>query len=148
MMVDAFAALVSAPFGTSPANAYIESAAGISVGGRTGLVAVVAGLCFVPFLFLSPLLSLVPAIATAPALVLVGIFMMESVTQIHWHRFDEAIPAFLAMILIPLTYSITDGVAYGFISFVILKACTGRVKEIKPAMWVIAALSVVLLSQL
>lgn len=148
MMVDAFAALVSAPLGTSPANAYIESAAGISVGGRTGLVAVVAGLCFVPFLFLSPLLSLVPAIATAPALVLVGIFMMESVTQIHWHRFDEAIPAFLAMILIPLTYSITDGVAYGFISFVILKACTGRAKEIKPAMWVIAALSVVLLSQL
>ncbi|WP_198651533.1 NCS2 family permease [Dyella sp. C11] len=148
MRVDAFAALISAPLGTSPANAYIESAAGISVGGRTGLVAVVAGLCFLPFLFLSPLLSLVPAIATAPALVLVGVFMMESVTQIEWHRFDEAIPAFLAMILIPLTYSITDGVAYGFLSFVIIKACTGRSKDIKPAMWVIAALSAVLLAHL
>ncbi|WP_250512482.1 NCS2 family permease [Caballeronia sp. INDeC2] len=148
MIVDSFSALVSAPLGTSPANAYIESAAGISAGGRTGLVAVVAGLCFLPFLFLSPLLSLVPAIATAPALVLVGVFMMEAITQIEWHRFDEAIPAFLAMILIPLTYSITDGVAYGFLAFVVLKSATGRAKEIKPAMWIIAAFSLVLLSQL
>jgi AGZA family xanthine/uracil permease-like MFS transporter len=148
MMVDAFSALVSAPLGTSPANAYIESAAGISAGGRTGLVAVVAGLCFLPFLFLSPLLSLVPAIATAPALVLVGVFMMESITQIEWHRFDEAIPAFLAMILIPLTYSITDGIAYGFLAFVVIKAFTGQMKAIKPAMWVVAALSLLLLTQL
>jgi adenine/guanine/hypoxanthine permease len=148
MIVDAFAALVSAPLGTSPANAYIESAAGISSGGRTGLVAVVAGLCFLPFLFLSPLLSLVPAIATAPALVLVGVFMMESVTKIEWHRFDEAIPAFIAMVLIPLTYSITDGIVYGFLAFVVLKLFTGRVQQIKPAMWGVAALSVVLLTQL
>jgi AGZA family xanthine/uracil permease-like MFS transporter len=148
MIVDAFSALVSAPLGTSPANAYIESAAGIAAGGRTGLVAVVAGLCFLPFLFLSPLLSLVPAIATAPALVLVGVFMMESVTKIEWHRFDEAIPAFIAMILIPLTYSITDGIAYGFLAFVVLKLFTGRAREIRPAMWVVAALSALLLTQL
>ncbi|MGX7005939.1 NCS2 family permease [Caballeronia sp. KNU42] len=148
MMVDSFAALISAPLGTSPANAYIESAAGISAGGRTGLVAVVAGLCFLPFLFLSPLLSLVPAIATAPALVLVGVFMMESITKIEWSRFDEAIPAFLAMILIPLTYSITDGIAYGFLAFVVIKSFTGRRKEIKPAMWIVAALSLLLLTQL
>ncbi|MCQ0029354.1 NCS2 family permease [Burkholderia glumae] len=148
MMVDAFSALVSAPLGTSPANAYIESAAGISAGGRTGLVAVVAGLCFLPFLVLSPLLSLVPAIATAPALILVGVFMMESITKIEWHRFDEAIPAFIAMVLIPLTYSITDGIAYGFLAFVVLKLFTGRRREIKPAMWIVAALSGVLLAQL
>lgn len=148
MIVDAFSAVVSAPLGTSPANAYIESAAGISAGGRTGLVAVVAGLCFVPFLFLSPLLSLVPAIATAPALVLVGVFMMESITKIEWHRFDEAIPAFLAMILIPLTYSITEGIAYGFLAFVVLKLFTGRRGDVKPAMWVVAALSLLLVAQL
>jgi AGZA family xanthine/uracil permease-like MFS transporter len=148
MMVDAFSALVSAPLGTSPANAYIESAAGISAGGRTGLVAVVAGLCFLPFLFLSPLLSLVPSIATSPALVLVGVFMMEPIARIEWHRYDEAIPAFVAMVLIPLTYSITDGIAYGFLAFVVLKLCTGRRREIRPAMWVVAVLSLVLLSQL
>ncbi|AJW97042.1 NCS2 family permease [Burkholderia gladioli] len=148
MMVDAFSAVVSAPLGTSPANAYIESAAGISAGGRTGLVAVVAGICFLPFLVLSPLLSLVPAIATAPALILVGVFMMESITKIEWHRFDEAIPAFIAMVLIPLTYSITDGIAYGFLAFVVLKLFTGKRHEIKPAMWIVAALSGVLLAQL
>lgn len=146
MIVDSLSALVSAPLGTSPANAYIESAAGISAGGRTGFVAVVAGLCFLPFLFLSPLLSLVPAIATAPVLILVGVFMMESITKIEWHRFDEAIPAFIAMILIPLTYSISDGIAWGFLSFVVLKLFMGRVKEIKPTMWVVAALSLVLLA--
>src|SRR5258708_9682465 len=109
-MVASSAARVSGRRGTGPATAYIESAAGISAGGRTGLVAVVAGLCFLPFLFLSPLLSLMPAIATAPALILGGVFMMESVTHLEWHRLDETIPAFIAMILIPLTFSITDGI--------------------------------------
>ncbi|HEX7813652.1 NCS2 family permease [Dyella sp.] len=148
MMVDAFSALVSAPLGTSPANAFIESAAGISQGGRTGLVAVVAGLCFLPFLFFSPLLSLIPAIATAPALILVGVFMIESITHIQWQHFDEAVPAFVAILLIPLTYSITDGVAYGFLAYVLLKLATGKWREIKPAMWVIAALALVLLAHL
>ena len=148
MRVDAFAALVSAPLGTSPANAFIESAAGISQGGRTGLVAVVAGLCFVPFLFLSPLLSLVPAIATAPALILVGVFMIESITRIQWQRFDEALPAFVAILLIPLTYSITVGVAYGFLSYVLIKLGTGQARAVKTAMWVIAVLAVVLLAHL
>lgn len=148
MKVDALSALISAPLGTSPANAYIESAAGIAAGGRTGLTAVVSALCFLPFLFLSPLLSLIPAIATAPALILVGVFMMESVMEINWKQFDEAIPAFLAMIVIPLTYSITSGIAYGSLAFVLLKLASRRSKEIKPAMWIVAALSAVLLSQL
>ena len=148
MRVDAFSALLSAPLGTSPANAFIESAAGISQGGRTGLVALVAGLCFLPFLFLSPLLALVPAIATAPALILVGVFMIEAITRIEWARFDEAVPAFVAILLIPLTCSITDGVAYGFLSYVLIKLATGKAREVKPAMWVIAGLAVLLLAHL
>ncbi|GAB2797206.1 NCS2 family permease [Halomonas shantousis] len=145
MIVDASAALLSGPLGTSPANAYVESAAGISQGGRTGLVAVVAGLLFLPFLFLSPLLSLVPGIATAPALILVGVFMMEPIRQIHWHSFDDAIPAFLAMLLIPLTYSITHGIVFGFLAFVLIKLGVGKRHEIKPTMWVLFVLSLLLL---
>ncbi|MBB3140698.1 NCS2 family permease [Halomonas organivorans] len=145
MTVDAFASMIAAPLGTSAAQTFIESGAGVAQGGRTGLVAVVIALLFLPFLFLSPLLSLVPSIATAPALVLVGLFMMAPVSKIDWQRFDQAFPAFLAIILMPLTYSITLGIAFGFMSFVLIKAATGRLEEIKPAMWVSAALAVVLL---
>ncbi|SFH61066.1 NCS2 family permease [Modicisalibacter xianhensis] len=145
MTVDAFASMIAAPLGTSAAQTFIESGAGVSQGGRTGLVAVVIALLFLPFLFLSPLLSLVPAIATAPALILVGLFMMSPISQIDWNRFDQAFPAFLAIILMPLTYSITLGIAFGFLSFVLVKLCTGRLAEIKPAMWVTALLSVVML---
>ncbi|MFK0377660.1 NCS2 family permease [Pandoraea sp. NPDC090278] len=148
MIVDSFSVLISGPLGTSPANAYIESAAGIAQGGRTGLTAVVCALLFLPFLFLSPMLSLVPAIATAPALILVGVFMMESVARIEWHRMDEAIPSFIALVMIPISYSITDGIAYSFLAFVVLKLFTGRIKEIKPAMWIVAALAVLLLTQM
>ncbi|WP_106478662.1 NCS2 family permease [Phytohalomonas tamaricis] len=147
MVIDAFSALISAPLGTSPANAYVESAAGISQGGRTGLVAVIAALLFLPFLFLSPLLSLVPAIATAPALIMVGVFMLDPIRSINWYELDDAIPAFLAMILIPLTYSITHGVVFGFLAFVLVKLGVGKSREIKPAMWVLFALSILLLFQ-
>ncbi|MFG6178845.1 NCS2 family permease [Halomonas sp. THAF12] len=145
MTVDAFASMIAAPLGTSAAQTFIESGAGVAQGGRTGLVAVVIALLFLPFLFLSPLLSLVPGIATAPALVLVGLFMMAPISKIDWQRFDQAFPAFLAIILMPLTYSITLGIAFGFMSFVLIKVATGRIEEIKPAMWVSAALSVLML---
>lgn len=145
MIVDAFASIVAAPLGTSAAQTFIESGAGVAQGGRTGLVAVVIAVLFLPFLFLSPLLSLVPAIATAPALIMVGLFMLAPITKIDWTRYDQAFPAFLAIILMPLTYSITLGIAFGFLSFVLIKLCTGRIVEIKPAMWASAALSVVLL---
>ncbi|MCK2183287.1 NCS2 family permease [Halomonas getboli] len=145
MTVDAFASMIAAPLGTSAAQTFIESGAGVAQGGRTGLVAVVIALLFLPFLFLSPLLSLVPGIATAPALVLVGLFMMVPVAKIDWQRLDQAFPAFLAIILMPLTYSITLGIAFGFMSFVLIKVATGRLEEIKPAMWISASLSVVLL---
>ncbi|MEQ5767753.1 NCS2 family permease [Halomonas sp. H33-56] len=145
MTVDAFASMIAAPLGTSAAQTFIESGAGVAQGGRTGLTALVIALLFLPFLFLSPLLSLVPGIATSPALVLVGLFMMAPVGKIDWGRFEEAFPAFLAIILMPLTYSITLGIAFGFMSFVLIKLATGKFTEIKPAMWVSAVLSAIML---
>ncbi|ALM52723.1 NCS2 family permease [Halomonas huangheensis] len=146
MTVDAFASMIAAPLGTSAAQTFIESGAGVAQGGRTGLTAVVIAVLFLPFLFLSPLLSLVPSIATAPALVLVGLFMMAPVTRIDWSRFEDAFPAFLAIILMPLTYSITLGIAFGFMSFVLIKLALGKPGEIKPAMWVSAVLAVIMLA--
>ncbi|MBD3386723.1 NCS2 family permease [candidate division KSB1 bacterium] len=130
LIVDAFSTTISGLFGTSAGTAYIESATGVEEGGRYGLTAIVAGLLFLPFMFLSPLLSVVPAIATAPALILVGVFMMTPVLKINWQQYDEAIPAFLAMILIPLANSITQGIIWGFLSWTCLKAVTGKYKEI------------------
>ncbi len=130
LIVDGFSTTISGVFGTSAGTSYIESAAGIEQGGRTGLTAVVAGLLFLPFIFLSPLLSIVPAIATAPALVLVGVFMMKPILKINWTKLDDAIPAFLAMLLIPLTYSITQGIIWGFLSWTAVKLLTGRANEV------------------
>lgn len=148
MHVDAISSLISAPLGTSPATAYLESAAGIAQGGRTGLVAVICGLLFLPFLFLSPLLSLVPSIATAPALVMVGVFMIECIGKIDWRDLEEALPGFLAILLIPLSYSITLGISLAFIAYVLLKLINGKARKVPPALWVTAALSVALIVQL
>lgn len=145
LTTDAVATTLAGLVGSSPGTAYIESAVGIEEGGRTGLTAVVGGLLFLPFLFLSPLLSVVPAIATAPALVLVGVFMIKPVTKINWQRLDEAIPAFLAMVLIPFTYSITQGIIWGFLSWTALKLATGNFKEISVALWVINAFAILAL---
>lgn len=147
MHVDAVAALISAPLGTSPATVYLESGAGIAQGGRTGLVAFIAGLLFLPFLFLSPLLSLVPAIATAPVLILTGLFMSEPMGQINWADMEDAIPAFLAIVLIPLTFSITLGLSLAIIAFVLMKLALGKVSEIKPVMWFVAVLASMLVMQ-
>ncbi|NOX87906.1 MAG: NCS2 family permease [Calditrichaeota bacterium] len=137
LIVDAFATTVSGLFGTSSGTSYIESATGIEEGGRTGLTAVVAGLLFLPFIFLSPLLSVIPAIASAPALVLVGVFMMQPVIKINWSDYDDAIPAFLAFILIPLTYSITQGLIWGFLSWTVIKLVIGKKNEVTPTLIVI-----------
>ncbi|WP_025732110.1 NCS2 family permease [Carnimonas nigrificans] len=145
MVIDATSSLISGFLGTSPANAFVESAAGISQGGRTGLVAVTCAVLFVPFLFLSPLLALVPAIATAPALIMVGVFMLSPIRAIEWDRYDEAIPAFIAMMLIPITYSITHGVIFGFLAFVVCKLAVGKASEIRLTMWILALLSLLLL---
>ena len=142
LIVDAVSTTISGLFGSSSGTSFIESATGIEEGGRTGLTAVVAGLCFLPFMFLSPLLSIVPAIATAPALVLVGVFMIKPVTKITWTELDSAIPAFLAMILIPLTYSITQGIIWGFLTWTAIKLMTGKTKEISPMLLIIDAFAI------
>ena len=130
LITDAMATTIAGVVGSSPGTAYIESAVGIEEGGRTGLTAVVAAFLFLPFLFLAPLLSMVPAIATAPALVLVGAFMLRPVTKINWLTTDEAIPAFIAMVVIPFTYSITQGIIWGFLSWTIIKLAAGKRKDI------------------
>jgi len=135
--VDGISTTISGLFGTSSGTAYIESATGIEQGGRTGLTAVVGGLLFLPFIFLSPLLSIVPGIATATALVLVGVFMMKPVLKINWASFDDAIPAFFAMLLIPLTYSITQGIVWGFLSWTVIKIAAGKTNEITLTLFII-----------
>jgi adenine/guanine/hypoxanthine permease len=145
LIVDAFATTISGLVGTSAGTAYIESAAGVKEGGRHGLTAIVAGLFFLPFMFLSPLLSVVPSIATAPALILVGVFMMTPILKINWQQYDEAIPAFLAMILIPLANSITQGIIWGFLSWTCLKAVTGKSKEISITLLIIDAFAILAL---
>jgi AGZA family xanthine/uracil permease-like MFS transporter len=137
LLTDAVSTTIAGLLGSSPGTAYIESAVGIEAGGRTGLTAVVGALWFLPFLFLAPLLSVVPAIATAPALVLVGVFMIRPITKINWLQLDDAIPAFLAMVLIPFTYSITQGIIWGFLSYTALKLLSGKAKEVSIALCII-----------
>lgn len=137
LMVDAISTTIAGLTGSSPGTAYIESAVGIEQGGKTGLTAVTGAILFLPFLFLSPLLSAVPSIATAPALVLVGVFMMKPVIRISWNDLSEAFPAFLAMVLIPFTYSITQGIIWGFLSWTALKLLTGRARDISIALIII-----------
>jgi adenine/guanine/hypoxanthine permease len=140
---DALATVFGALLGTSTTTTYIESAAGVSEGGRTGLTALVTGSLFLLALFFSPLIAAVPPYATAPALILVGLFMVRGIRRIDFSRFDEALPAFLTMILMPLTYSIATGLLFGFLSYTILKLLTGRARELNPVLIVIAILSCV-----
>jgi len=137
LITDAMATTIAGVAGCSPGTAYIESAIGIEEGGRTGLTAVVAALLFLPFLFLAPLLSMIPPIATAPALVLVGSFMLRPVTKINWQMIDEAIPAFIAMVVIPFTYSITQGIIWGFLSWTIIKFAANKRKDISATLIII-----------
>ena len=137
LLTDAVATTLGGLLGTSPGTAYIESAVGISQGGRTGITAIAAGILFLPFMFLSPLLSIIPSIATAPALIIVGVLMIKPITKIHWDKLDDAIPAFLAMVLIPFTYSITQGIIWGFLAWTIIKLITRKSKEVSLALIII-----------
>ncbi|HEY1112615.1 MAG TPA: NCS2 family permease, partial [Chitinophagaceae bacterium] len=145
LVTDAVATTLAGLVGSSPGTAYVESAVGIEQGGRTGLTAVVAALLFLPFLFLAPLLSMVPAIATAPALVLVGAFMLRPIVRINWMKLDDAIPAFLAMVIIPFSYSITQGIIWGFLSWTAIKLAVGKWKELSLALLIIDAFCVLAL---
>ena len=139
LLTDAASTTLAGLVGSSPGTAFIESAVGIEAGGRTGLTAITAAMLFLPFLFLSPLLSAIPAIATAPALVMVGVFMIQPVTKINWQQWDDAVPAFLAMVMIPFTYSISQGIIWGFLSWTLLKLAGGKRNEVSATLFIIDA---------
>ena len=142
LFADAAATSIGAIFGTSNTTTFVESAAGIGAGGRTGLTSVVTALCFALSAFFATFVSAVPSAATAPALVAVGVMMMSSFKDIDWSDFDEALPAFFAGIFMALCYSISYGIAAGFIFYVLVKVCKGKAKEINPILWVCTALFV------
>lgn len=140
LFADATATSIGAIFGTSNTTTYVESAAGIGAGGRTGLTSVVVSICFIISAFLATFVSAIPSAATAPALVAVGIMMMSSFKEIKWDDLEEAIPAFFAGIFMALCYSISYGIAAGFIFYCITKICKGKIKEIHPILWVVTVL--------
>jgi adenine/guanine/hypoxanthine permease len=143
LLVDSLAAAVGGAASASSATTYIESASGISTGARTGLASVVTGVLFLAALFISPLAGVIPPEATAPALILVGFFMLSVTRELPWDDYTIAIPAFLEMIVMPFTYSITDGIGWGFISYTVIKLVTGRFREVHWMMAVSALLFVI-----
>ena len=145
LIVDAWATLCAGLVGTSSGTAYIESVAGIQAGGRTGLTSVFTALCFLPCFFLAPLAGMVPLYATAPVLILVGALMFASVADLSFKKMEDLLPAFLTIILIPLTFSITQGILWGFISHTALYLMVGRRRELHPVMYALALVSVGLL---
>ena len=138
LTTDAVGTMVSAVFGTSTVTSYIESAAGIAAGGRTGLTAVAAGVLFLAALLFTPLIGLVPAFATAPALILVGALLMSEVGKIDFSDFTNALPAFLTIIMMPLTSSIANGFAFGFISYTVMKLFAGQYKKVSWIMYLVS----------
>ena len=146
-MADAIGTVVGSCLGTSSTTTYVESSAGVGAGGRTGLTAFTTAICFALALFLAPVFLAIPNSATAPALVIVGMMMMQPVTKISWTNYRESIPAFLTVILMPMSYSISDGILIGMIAYVALNAVTGifdhqYLKKITPTMWILAILFV------
>ena len=139
-LADSIGTVCGACLGTSTTTTYVESASGVGEGGRTGLTAFSTAVCFALALFFSPLFLAIPGAATAPALIIVGVMMMHSVTRIHWDDYCKAIPAFVTLIMMPLAYSISDGILLGVISYVLCHAVAGRFKDISITMWILAAL--------
>lgn len=145
LMADAVGMTVGAVIGTSPTSAYVESSAGIAVGGRSGLTSVFTGIFFLFALLFSPLLSVVTSQVTAPALVVVGVLMAENLREIDWEDLAIAAPAFLIVIGMPLTYSISDGIALGFILYPVTMIATGRAKKVHPLMYILAVIFIAFL---
>ena len=139
-MADAIATTVGSCLGTSTTTTYVESAAGVAQGGRSGLTALIIAGCFAIALFFSPLFLSIPSAATAPALILVGLMMMESVTKIKFDDFSESLPAFVCIITMPLTYSISNGILLGMITFVLMNMICGNFKKITPVMYILTVL--------
>ena len=143
LVVDSIAAAVGGAAGVSSNTSYIESASGVGEGARTGLASVVTGVCFLLTIFAAPLVAVIPSEAAVPALVLVGFLMMQQVGEIDWKDLEIAIPAFLTIVLMPFTYSITVGIGAGFLAYVLIKVVVGKVSEIHTLLWIIAGLFVV-----
>ncbi len=143
MLVDATGVSLGAVLGTSTITAFVESAAGVGAGGRTGLTAVVCGILFLLALFFTPVVALIPDAATAPALIIVGALMMESVKHIDFGDFTEAMPAFMTIIMMPFTYSIANGISFGLVLYPLLKLITGRGREVHWIVYILAVLVVV-----
>ena len=139
-MADAIATTTGAMLGTSTTTTYVESAAGVAQGGRSGLTALIIAICFAIALFFSPLFLSIPSAATAPALILVGLMMMESITKIPFDDFAESLPAFICIITMPLTYSISNGILLGLITYVLMNMICGNFRKITPVMYILAAL--------
>lgn len=147
LLAESFAIMFGALMGTSTTTTYIESAAGIAEGGRTGLTSVVTGVCFVCSLFLAPLATMIPAQATSPILILVGFLMLESVVKLDLEDVTEALPAFLTLVMVPFTYNVANGLIFGILSYIALKTMSGRVKEVGGTMWVLGLLCCISLSR-
>lgn len=137
LFVDAVSTTISGLVGSSSGTTYIESAAGVEQGGRTGLTAVITGLLFIPFLWFAPALQMIPACAVAPALLLVGFFMLRAISGVDWKDYEVGLPAFAALILIPFTFSISQGISWSLILFLLLKIYSGKIRETSPVLWVI-----------
>ncbi len=144
--IDAVATMVGALLGTSTTTSYVESAAGIEQGGRTGLTSLVTGILFLVAMLFMPVIAIVPSYATAPALIVVGYFMMKEARKINFRKADELIPSLVIVVMISVSYQISMGLALGFVSYAVLKIVLGRYKDVHGAMWVIAALSLLFLS--
>jgi AGZA family xanthine/uracil permease-like MFS transporter len=140
LLADSAAIVAGSVLGTSSTTAYIESAAGVQAGGRTGLTALTVAVLFLACLFIAPLAGVVPAYATAPALLFVACLMLQDLVHIDWKDSTESVPAAVTALAMPFTYSIAEGIAFGFITYTLLKLTTGRAREVKPVIWVIAAL--------
>ena len=143
LMADSTAITVGAMLGTSSTTAYVESASGVQAGGRTGLTALVVAVLFLLAMFFAPLAGSVPAYATAPALLYVATLMMRELSEIDWEDVTEAAPAVLTALAMPFTYSIANGLAFGFISYAVVKLLTGKASQVHAATWIVAALFVI-----
>ncbi|MCH3905019.1 MAG: NCS2 family permease [Lactobacillus sp.] len=145
LTADSTAMMAGAIFGTSPVGAFVESSSGVAVGGRSGLTAVFVGIFFLISMIFSPMLTVITTEVTAPALIIVGVLMAQNLSNIHWHKLEIAVPAFLIVIGMPLTYSISDGLSWGMITYPICMLAAKRGKEITPMMWVLFFIFIIFL---
>jgi AGZA family xanthine/uracil permease-like MFS transporter len=140
LVADAVGTILGSLTGTSTVTSYIESAAGVAAGARTGLSNIAVAALFLLATFCSPLATAIPAYASAPALILVGVLMTQSIAQIAWQEFSEAVPAFITMLATPLTFSIATGLSLGLISFTVVKVASGRIREVNALIWILTIL--------